>query len=99
MLYAIMSVDIEQSAQLRAKTRPLHLEYVRSLRDQGRLLLAGPHPAIDSPDPGAAGMSGSLVIAEFRSLDEAKEWANLDPYMQAGVFASVVIKPFIRVYS
>jgi len=99
MWYAIMASDIAGSEQLRASARAQHLHYVSQLRDQGRLLLAGPHPGLDSPDPGPAGMSGSLIVAEFQSLSAAQSWADEDPYVQAGVFENVVIKPFIAVYS
>ncbi len=97
MLYAIMANDIPNSSTKRAATRPRHLQYIRPLLDEGRLLIAGPHPVIDSPEPGSAGMSGSLIIAEFESLDAARAWAERDPYMQEGVFESVTIKPFLRV--
>ncbi len=98
MLYAILAIDIAGSGPLRAATRERHLEYVRELRDDGRLLLAGPHPAIDSPDPGPAGMAGSLIIADFPSLEAARAWAAADPYAEAGVFESVEVKPFVKVY-
>lgn len=98
MLYAIWASDAQENAALRAATRPLHLEYVRKLIDQGRLILAGPLPAIDSPDPGPAGMSGSLIVAEFDSLSDAEAWADGDPYRKAGVFRDVKVKPFIQVH-
>lgn len=98
MLYAIMATDIPNSAEARAATRPRHLEYIRSLIDAGRVLLAGPHPAIDSPEPGPAGMTGSLIVAEFDSLDEARNWASNDPYALEGVFDTVDIKPFLKVH-
>jgi uncharacterized protein YciI len=97
MLYAIIAVDGPNSLPIRAKTRPSHLAYVRQLLDSGRLAIAGPHPAIDCADPGDAGFSGSLIIAEFESLDAAKEWARSDPYAIAGVFQNVTIKPFVQV--
>ena len=97
MLYAIMSEDVDDSAELRAKARPAHIARLQSLRDAGRLVLAGPHPAIDSPDPGAAGFSGSLVVAEFESLESAEAWANDDPYLESGAYARVMVKPFKRV--
>ncbi|MDM8565637.1 YciI family protein [Candidatus Halobeggiatoa sp. HSG11] len=97
MLYAIMSEDIPNSLEARLKTRPAHLERLRILKSQGRLLLAGPHPVIDAIDPGSAGFSGSLVIAEFPSLEDATEWANTDPYNEAGVYAKVTVKPFKKV--
>jgi len=94
MWYAVISEDIEDSLELRLKTREAHLLRLNHLADEGRLLLAGPHPAIDDDDPGAAGFTGSLVIVDFQSLDEAKQWANDDPYVAAGVYQSVVVKPF-----
>lgn len=97
MFYAIISEDIENSLPLRLQARPAHLERVQRLKHEGRLLLAGPHPAIDSDDPGAAGFSGSLVVAEFPSLQEAQAWADADPYMTAGVYARVTVKPFRKV--
>lgn len=98
MLFAIMATDVPESAALRAATRPKHMDYVGELRDEGRLLLAGPHPAIESPDPGPAGMSGSLIVAEFESADAARDWVEADPYSQAGVFSTVSIKPFLKVF-
>jgi len=97
MLYAIISQDVENSLPLRKQARPAHIERLNTLRDEGRLILAGPHPAIDSDEPGEAGFSGSLVVAEFNSLADAKEWADTDPYVEAGVYADVVIKPFKKV--
>ena len=97
MLYAIISQDREDSLESRMKTRPAHLERLSALRDEGRLVLAGPHPAIDSEDPGPACLSGSLVVAEFASLGEAEAWADADPYMAAGVYSSVIVKPFKKV--
>ncbi len=99
MFYAIIASDSKNSLAKRLETRPKHLERLNALRDQGRLLLAGPHPAIDSEDPGEAGFSGSLVVAEFNSLADAEAWANDDPYMHAGVYQSVVVKPFKKVLS
>ena len=98
MHYAIIATDREGSLENRLAARPRHLERLQALRDAGRLLIAGPHPAIDAEDPGPAGFSGSLVVAEFDSLDEARSWANADPYMDAGVYADVVVKPFKRVF-
>ena len=98
MLYAIMAEDTVNSLDKRLETRPAHLERLSTLQDEGRLILAGPHPAIDSEDPGEAGFSGSLVVAEFESLEEAELWANDDPYKHAGVYAAVVVKPFKRVF-
>jgi uncharacterized protein YciI len=98
MLYAIISQDVENSLQNRLTARPKHLERLTALQDQGRLILAGPHPAIDSEDPGEAGFSGSLVVAEFGSLEEAQAWADSDPYIEAGVYANVTVKPFKKVF-
>ncbi len=97
MLYSIISQDVEDSLPLRATARPAHIARLEQMRDDGRLLLAGPHPAIDSNDPGPAGFTGSLVIAEFDSLEDAEIWAAADPYVAAGVYASVEVKPFKRV--
>lgn len=97
MLYAIIGTDHPDSLRHRMATRPAHLERVEALRDGGRLVLAGPFPAIDAADPGTAGFSGSLIVAEFDSLDEARAWAEADPYATDGVFASVEIKPFRQV--
>jgi len=94
MWYAIISEDVSDSTELRKTARPAHLERVNALVDQGRLLVAGPHPAVDSPDPGTAGFTGSLIIAEFESLQDAETWASEDPYVQAGVYAKVTVKPF-----
>lgn len=97
MLYTIIATDVEDSAELRLKSRPRHLEYLKSLIDRGRVVLAGPHPRIDSPDPGPAGFSGSLIVAEFDSLEAARDWAAQDPYALEGVFADVQVKPFLQV--
>jgi uncharacterized protein YciI len=97
MLYAIISEDIKNSLERRKSARPAHLDRLESLRKQGRLILAGPHPALDVEDPGEAGFTGSLVVAEFPSLDEAKSWADGDPYVDAGVYANVTVKPFKKV--
>ena len=97
MYYAIISEDVKDSSSLRQQARPAHLERLNELRDQGRLLVAGPHPNIDCENPGAAGFSGSLVIAEFESLEAAKRWADTDPYVSAGVYQSVKVKPFKKV--
>ncbi|MBZ9559458.1 MULTISPECIES: YciI family protein [Modicisalibacter] len=97
MLYAILSEDIKDSLEKRKSARPDHVARLETLRDEGRLVLAGPHPAIDADDPGEAGMSGSLVVAEFASLDEAQAWADADPYVIAGVYARVSVKPFKKV--
>jgi uncharacterized protein YciI len=97
MFYAIISEDIENSLEQRLAARPAHLERLQQLKSEGRLLLAGPHPAIDSEDPGQAGFSGSLVVAEFPSLEAAQTWADADPYVEAGVYARVTVKPFKKV--
>lgn len=96
MLYAIIGKDAEHSLEKRAATRQRHLEHVRSLLDEGRLVFAGPHPQIDSPAPGPAGFSGSLIIAEFDSLQAAEDWAARDPYRLEGVFSNVEIKPVLQ---
>ncbi|HEX4939478.1 MAG TPA: YciI family protein [Candidatus Kapabacteria bacterium] len=97
MFYAIISEDVPGSLEKRLQTRPAHLERLLALKAEGRLLLAGPHPAIDSEDPGAAGFSGSLVVAEFESLAAAQAWADTDPYLTAGVYQKVTVKPFKKV--
>jgi uncharacterized protein YciI len=97
MLYAIISEDISNSLEKRKLTRPAHLARLQQLNDEGRLLVAGPHPAIDNNDPGEAGFTGSLVIAEFASLEQAQSWADADPYVAAGIYARVVVKPFKKV--
>ncbi|MGB1328293.1 MAG: YciI family protein [Porticoccaceae bacterium] len=97
MWYAIISEDVENSLEKRIAARPDHLDRLYQLRDNGRLLLAGPHPAVDSEDPGTAGFSGSLVVAEFDSLKSAESWASEDPYMAAGVYSNVTVKPFKKV--
>ncbi len=97
MLYAIIGRDVENSLERRRSVRPEHLRRIEDLRDQGRLVLAGPFPAIDSDDPGDAGFSGSLIVAEFATLAEARAWADADPYVSAGVFAEVTVKPFKKV--
>jgi len=97
MHYAIMSEDIPQSLEKRKAVRPAHLDRLNNLASQDRLLVAGPHPAIDSSEPGDAGFSGSLVIAEFDNLEQAQAWADADPYVAAGVYQRVVVKPFKRV--
>lgn len=94
MLYAIVSEDVDNSTPLRAQARPRHIERLEALRDEGRLIAAGPCPAIDSPDPGPAGFTGSLVIAEFDSLQSAQRWAQEDPYIEANVYKSSAVKPF-----
>jgi uncharacterized protein YciI len=97
MFYAIVSTDVENSLPLRKQARPAHLERLQQLKTEGRLLLAGPNPAIESEDPGEAGFTGSIVIAEFASLADAKSWADADPYVAAGVYANVSVKPFKKV--
>jgi len=97
MLYAIISHDRDGSLDARHGARPAHLQRLEALKQDGRLVLAGPHPAIDSVDPGAAGFSGSLVVAEFDSLQDARDWADADPYVAAGVYAQVTVKPFRKV--
>ena len=97
MLYAIISQDKPDSLTDRLNARQAHLDRLNQLKDAGRLVLAGPHPAIDSPDPGDAGFSGSLVVAEFHSLEDAQTWADADPYSAAGVYQQVVVKPFKKV--
>lgn len=97
MWYAIISQDVENSLDLRKRVRADHLARMKTLVDEGRLLVAGPHPAVDAEDPGPAGFTGSLVIAEFPSLEQATEWANEDPYVKGGVYSRVTVKPFKRV--
>ena len=97
MWYAIVGTDKADSLPARLSARPAHLARLHSLRDTGRLLLAGPFPAIDAEDPGPAGFSGSLIVAEFADLAAAQAWADADPYVAAGVYASVSVKPFRRV--
>jgi len=97
LLYAIIGEDVADSLERRLGARPAHLERLQQLHDQGRVVLAGPFPAIDSADPGPAGFSGSLIVAEFDSLDAAQQWADADPYVAAGVYARVQVKPFKKV--
>jgi uncharacterized protein len=98
VLYAIIAVDHPGSLAARLRARPAHLERLRALQDTGRLVLAGPHPAIDSADPGPAGFTGSLIVAEFPDLSAAQHWADADPYVAAGVFAQVEVKPFRQTF-
>ena len=98
MLYAIVGEDRPNSLADRLAARPAHIERLKALQDEGRMILAGPCPAIDSPDPGPAGFSGSLIVAEFASLEAAKSWADADPYVAAGVYAKVTVKPFKKVF-
>ncbi len=97
LFYAIEGIDVPDSLEKRLSVRPAHLARLNQLKDEGRLLLAGPYPAIDSPDPGPAGFSGSLIVAAFDSLQSAQTWADADPYMAAGVYAQVSVKPFKKV--
>lgn len=97
MWYAIIGEDRANSLDQRKAARPLHLERIKALQAEGRVLIAGPMPAIDSPDPGPAGFSGSLMVLEFTSLTEAENWANNDPYVTTGVFEKITVKPFNRV--
>ncbi|MBB1488433.1 YciI family protein [Oceanospirillum sediminis] len=97
MLYAFICQDKEGTLEQRMQARPAHLERLTQLKNEGRLILAGPHPAIDSEDPGEAGFTGSLVVAEFESLEAAQSWADADPYNAAGVYESVTVKPFRKV--
>ena len=97
MLYAVISEDIDNSLEKRMSVRPAHLERLQQLKAAGRLILAGPHPTIDSEDPGTNGYTGSLIIAEFESLTSAQQWADADPYTEAGVYKKVTVKPFKKV--
>lgn len=97
MHYLILGHDVPDSLAKRLQARPAHLERLHALRDADRLLLAGPLPAVDSPDPGAAGFTGSLIVAQFESLAAAQAWADADPYVVAGVYARVDVQPFKRV--
>ena len=98
MLYAIVGKDRADSLAARLAARPAHLERLKTLQDEGHMILAGPCPSIDSPDPGPAGFSGSLIVAEFTSLEAAKAWADADPYVAAGVYEKVTVKPFKKVF-
>ncbi|MCP1621131.1 hypothetical protein FBY21_5786 [Pseudomonas sp. SLBN-26] len=98
MLYAIISTDVADSLEKRIASRPAHLARLEQLKAEGRLVLAGPHPAVDSNDPGSAGFTGSLVVAEFESLSAAQTWAEADPFRLAGVYGQVVVKPFKQVF-
>lgn len=97
MWYAIIGQDVPQSLEKRLAARPAHLARLQALQAEGRLLLAGPFPAADTPDPGPAGFSGSLIVAEFSSLGEAQAWAEADPYVAAGVYQQTVVRPFKKV--
>ena len=98
MLYAIIGDDVPGSLEKRLAARPAHLERLKELQDAGRLVLAGPCPAIDSPDPGPAGFAGSLIVAEFDSIAEAQAWVAADPYVTGGVFANTLVLPFKKVF-
>ncbi len=97
MLYSIVGEDVENSLEKRLEARPAHVERLHQLRDEGRLIIAGPNSLIDAEDPGSAGFSGSVIIAEFDSLQDAKKWAEADPYLNAGVYRTVSVKPFKKV--
>ena len=97
MLYMICATDVANSLDKRLAARPAHLERLNALKAEGRLIMAGPFPAGDSPDPGPAGFTGSLVVAEFDSLEDAQAWADSDPYIDAGVYDSVIVKPYKKV--
>ena len=97
MYYAISGQDVTDSLAQRQAARPAHVQRLEQLKNQGRLLLAGPYPAIDAEDPGAAGYSGSLIVAEFDSLEDARAWADADPYVSAGVYAQISVRPFRKV--
>lgn len=98
MLYAIIGEDRPDSLVARLEARPAHAARLKALQEEGRMILAGPCPAIDSPDPGPAGFSGSLIVAEFASLDAARAWADADPYVAAGIYVNVSVKPFKKVW-
>jgi uncharacterized protein YciI len=98
VLYAIISEDVEDSLGKRMSARPAHIKRLQALQNEGRLVLAGPHPAVDSDNPGNAGFTGSLVIAEFDNLQAAQQWADSDPYNDAGVYANITVKPFKKVF-
>lgn len=97
MLYAILAEDVDDSLARRLRVRPRHLERLEHLQQAGKLVIAGPHPAIDDQDPGSAGFTGSLIVAEFDSQLDAQAWADADPYVEAGVYARVTVKPFKQV--
>jgi uncharacterized protein len=98
VLYAIISEDVDDSLGKRMSARPAHIKRLQALQDEGRLVLAGPNPAIDSDNPGEAGFTGSLVVAEFDNQQAAQLWADRDPYNDAGVYAKVIVKPFKKVF-
>jgi len=97
MLYMIVGLDVENSLEKRLSARPDHVARLKQLQNEGRLILAGPNPALDTSEPGDAGFTGSLIVAEFDSLEAAKAWADKDPYIAAGVYKDVIVKPYIRV--
>ncbi len=97
MWYAVICEEVENSLEKRMAARPAHLERIKTLVDEGRVLVAGPHPAIDNEEPGEAGFDGSLLILDFPDIDAAREWASSDPYVEAGVFSKVTVKPFKKV--
>lgn len=97
MLFAIISEDVENSLEKRMSVRPAHIERLKKLQSEARLILAGPHPAIESNEPGEAGFTGSLVVAEFASLADAQAWADADPYVASGAYAKITVKPFKKV--
>ncbi len=98
MFYAVISQDVEDSLEKRMSVRAEHIARLQGLQDEGRMLIAGPHPAIDSEDPGPTGFTGSLIVAEFDSLEAAQTWADADPYIAAGVYEKVIVKPFKKVF-
>ena len=98
MLYTIVGQDVADSLALRQAVRPAHVARLQALQDEGRLLLAGPFPAVDSNDPGAAGFTGSLIVAEFASLSDAQAWAAADPYVSGGVYQQVSVQPFKKTF-
>ncbi len=97
MLYAIIAEDIENSLEKRMSARPAHVERLNLLKQEGRLIVAGPHPAIDNNEPGQAGFTGSLIVAEFDSIEDAKLWAEKDPFVESGVYEKVTVKPYNKV--
>ncbi len=98
MFYTIISEDVEDSLGKRKEARTDHIARLKTLQEEGRLLIAGPHPKIDSEDPGPAGFTGSLIVAEFESLEDAQAWADADPYIAAGVYEKIIVKPFKKVF-
>lgn len=98
MLYTIIGTDTPNSLEKRLAARPAHVARLQAMQEQGHLILAGPFPAVDAIDPGPAGFSGSLIVAEFASLQEAEAWAQADPYVAAGIYARVTVKPFKKTF-